>query len=312
MIKAINKGEITNLEERDSYIASFKILNGKTQYKSNTYQQDFRNAIKGLIEIENRKVDNKFKNIPDDFMFPLTTIEISFLKTMINNDKCKLIMGESYNLLKSELDKNEYSEVYPYFNKENYIIFDQYINGDDFTNQNYKKIFELIIHAIKEKDPLYFEYIEDDVLKTKTSIPEKIEYSQKEDRFKVVINSKNRPLDIQNIKSCEYSNKQLSPAKKKEKLTCKIAIDVPEDKKYTLNRLFREFSSFERDCGQIDDTGHILSFKFEEGDYKEIVYRLLQFGPYVYCSEPECVRERIKEKVDMQYKLLNQGTKSNL
>lgn len=247
-------------------------------------------------------------------MFPLTTIEISFLKTMIRDARCKLIMGESYNLLKSELDKPEYAEIYPYFNKENYAIFDQYLNGDElfFKDTNYKKNFLFLIQAVKGKKPVYFEYIEDDILKTKVSVPEKIEYSQKENRFKVVLNCKNRPLDIQNIKTCNYTEDQLSPNKEKEILTCIVKVNIPEHKKFIRNRLFREFSPFERDCEQIDETGHILSFKFEKGDFKEVAYRLLQFGPYVYCSEPECVRERIKEKIDMQYELLNQGAKSNL
>ena len=311
IVKAINNEQITTQEELMSYISNFKVLNGKTSKKSEEYQKYFLDATAGLFKVKNKnnspKVYTPFKNIPDDFMFPLTTIELSFLKTMLNDDKCKLILGESYNLLKAELNKNEYSEIYPYFNKENFSIFDQYINGDDFENQNYRKNFKLIVDAFKEKEALYFEYIEDGILKTKVSIPEKIEYSQKEDRFKVIINSKNRPLDIQNIRFCKYSDKQLSPEKKKEMLTCTIAIDIPEDKKYILNRLFREFSPFERDCEQIDDTGHVLSFKFEKGDYKEIAYRLLQFGPYIYCEEPECVRERIIEKVNMQYDLLEKS-----
>ena len=304
-VKTINNKEITTQEELISYISTFKILNGKTPTKSQKYQSDFLDATVDLFTTKNGKLYTKFMNIPNDFMFPLTTIEISFLKTMLNDDKCKLIMGDSYNLLKSELDKTEYSEIYPYFNEDNYAIFDQYVNGDKsfLKTQNYKNNFKLLINAMKGKEPVYFEYIEDDMQKTKVSVPEKIEYSQKEDRFKVIINSKNRPLDIQNIRLCEYTDKQLSPAKQKEFLTCIVAIDIPEDKAYTRNRLFREFSSFERDCEQIDDTGHILSFKFEKGDYKEVAYRLLQFGPYVYCSEPECVRERIKEKIELQYKL---------
>lgn len=302
-IKAINEKKISTQEELISYISSFQVLNGKTPKKSKKYREDFLDATADLFKIKNKELYTPFMNIHNDFMFPLTTIEISFLKTMINDDKCKLILGEAYKLLKSELDKNEYSEIYPYFNKNNYVIFDQYVNGDEFDDKNYRKIFKLLINAIKKKEPIYFEYIEDGVLKTKVSIPEKIEYSQKEDRFKIVINSKNRPLDVQNIKFCEYSDKPLSPAKKKEILTCILAMDIPEDKKYIRNRLFREFSPFERNCEKIDDTGHVLSFKFEEGDYKEIAYRLLQFGPYVYCSEPTCVRERIKEKVEFQYHL---------
>lgn len=313
-IKAINKGEITTEEEFNTYIASFKILNGKTPVKSRKYQSDFLNSTADLFRIKNGKLYTPFKNIPEDFMFPLTTIEISFLKTMLNDSRCKLILGKAYNLLKEELDKPEYFEIYPYFNQENYVIFDQYINGDEtlFEEQNYKKNFEILINALKEKYPLYFEYTEDDMLKTKVSIPERIEYSQKENRFKVVLNSKNRPLDIQNIQSCKKTDESPSPAKEKEILTCVVVIDIPEDKKFIRDRLFREFSPFERDCEKIDETGHILSFKFEKGDFKEVAYRLLQFGPYVYCSEPECVRERIKEKVDMQYELLNQGAKANL
>lgn len=306
-VKAINNKKITTLKELISYTKNFKVLEGKTPNKSNRYQLDFRTKIRGLYRTDDESgmLYTPFKNIPDDFMFPLTTIEISFLKALLNDDRCKLILGKYYGLLKSELDKTEYNEIYPYFGKDNYAVFDQYVNGDDtfFEEQNYKDNFKLLINAVKEKEPVYFEYIEDDILKTKVSVPEKIEYSLKENRFKVILNSKNRPLDIQNIRFCNFTDKQLSPSKKKEILTCVVAIDIPESKKYTRDRLFREFSPFERDCEKIDESGHILKFKFEAGDYKEIAYRLLQFGPYVYCSEPECVRERIKEKIDQQYQL---------
>lgn len=304
-VKAINNKEISTQEELVSYISSFSILNGKTSAKSNKYQSDFLDSTADLFKIKNGKLYTPFMNIPNDFMFPLTTPEISFLKTIINDENCKLIMGESYNLLKTELNKPEFNEIYPYFDKNNYAIFDQFVNGDRlfFKDKNYKINFNLLINAVKKNKPVYFEYIEDEILKTKISVPEKIEYSQKEDRFKVVLNSKNRPLDVQNIRLCKYTDKNLSPAKDKEILTCIVAIDIPENKKYIRDRLFREFSPFERDCEKIDDTGHILSFKFEKGDYKEIAYRLLQFGPYVYCSEPKIVHERIKEKVNHQYKL---------
>lgn len=308
-IKAINKGKITTQDDLLSYIDSFKILKGKTSSKSKKYQTDFLNSSADLFHTKNGKLCTPFMNIPEDFMFPLTTIEISFLKTIINDDKCKLILGKAFNSLKAELDKPAYNEIYPYFNKGNYVIFDQYINGDktSITEKYYQENFNQILNAIKAKTPLSFKYSEDEISKTKISIPEKIEYSQKEDRFKVVLNSKNRPLDIQNIHNCSNTDGALSPAKEKEILTCVVAVNVPKDKKFIRDRLFREFSPFERDCEKVDETGHILSFKFEKGDFKEIAYRLLQFGPYVYCSEPECVRERIKEKVDMQYQLLNQN-----
>lgn len=313
-VKAINKGEISTQEDFTSYIFAFQILNGKTPTKSEKYRSDFLNATVDLFKTKNGSVSTPFKNIPNDFMFPLTTIEISFLKAMIQDDKCKLIMGDSWKILKAELNKPEYNEIYPYFDKENYVIFDQYVNGDKLflEDQNYKNNFKFLLNAIKEKEPVYFEYTEDGVPKTKVSIPERIEYSQKEDRFKVIMNSKNRPLDIQNIRLCKYSDGKLSPSKKKEILTCVVAIDIPEEKKYIRNRLFREFSPFERDCEKIDESGHILKFKFEAGDYKEISYRLLQFGPYVYCSEPECVHDRIKEKIDQQYQLTFSVTMNNL
>ena len=304
-IKAINNKEISTREELISYVSSFSILNGKTPAKSNKYQSDFLDATADLFKIRNGKLYTPFMNIPNDFMFPLTTPEISFLKTIINDENCKLIMGESYNLLKTELDKPEFNEIYPYFDKNKYAIFDQFINGDKLfiEDKNYIYNFNLLLNAVKKNEPVYFEYIEDGILKTKISVPERFEYSQKEDRFKVVLNSKNRPSDIQNIRLCKYTDKKLSPSKEKEILTCIVAIDIPESKKYIRDRLFREFSPFERDCEKIDDTGHILSFKFEKGDYKEIAYRILQFGPYVYCSEPKIVHDRIKEKVNLQYEL---------
>ena len=312
-VKAINKKEISTHEDLLSYIAYFKTLTGKTPAKSKKYQADFLDSTADLFKIKNGKLCTSFVNISNDFMFPLTTIEISFLKALVNDDRCKLIMGDSYNLLKSELDTPKYNEIYPYFDKEKYVVFDQYLNGDQlfFEDQTYKDNLKLLVGAVKKQEAVCFEYIEDSEEKTKVSVPEKIEYSQKENRFKVVLNCKNRPLDIQNIRLCKYTDEKLSPPKKKEILTCVVAIDIPEEKKYIRNRLFREFSPFERDCEKIDESGHILKFKFEAGDYKEIAYRLLQFGPYVYCSEPECVRERIKEKIDQQYALLNQGAKFN-
>lgn len=249
-VKAINKGEISTQEDFTSYISAFQILNGKTPTKTEKYRSEFLNATAGLFKAKSGKVSTPFKNIPDDFMFPLTTIEISFLKTMVKDDRCKLIMGDSCNLLKAELDKPKYNEIYPYFDNEKYVIFDQYINGDKsfLEDQNYKNNFKFLLNATKGKKSVNFEYTEDNVPKTKVSVTERIEYSQKEDRFKVIINSKTRPLDIQNIRICEYTDKQLSPAKKREILTCIVAIDIPEDKKYTRNRLFREFSPFERNC----------------------------------------------------------------
>ena len=84
------------------------------------------------------------KNKPS---MPITLLQKQWLKAIGCDPRIKLF-GDF------DLD---YADVDPLFLPTDYIIFDKYSDGDDFTDENYISNFRLILDAIKNKYPLRIE-----------------------------------------------------------------------------------------------------------------------------------------------------------
>ena len=82
----------------------------------------------------------------------------------------------------------DYADVEPLFLPTDYIIFDKYSDGDNFTDENYISNFRLILDAIKNKHPLRIETLNrKGNLVGQVVLPEYLEYSEKDDKFRLIL-----------------------------------------------------------------------------------------------------------------------------
>jgi len=75
--------------------------------------------------------ENRLQNISD---FPLSTIEKMWLKSLYTDPRIELF-------LKSENNLPELSDIKPLFDWKDFVLFDQYTDGDPFCEKHYREIF---------------------------------------------------------------------------------------------------------------------------------------------------------------------------
>ena len=99
----------------------------------------------------------------------------------------KIYLPRSKNsFIQDDLKEIEFPEIEPLFTPNDFYIFDQYQDGDDYTDESYIRNFRMILDAIKNQYPLKITTYNHKGKKVSMKILTKyLEYSEKDDKFRV-------------------------------------------------------------------------------------------------------------------------------
>ena len=192
--------------------------------------------------------------------------------------------------------------------------FDQYSDGDDFHDPQYIQHFRDILSAIHGKKliKISFQTRKDNRI-THYFLPTKIEYSAKNNKFRVYVNryQKRRIVDSGIINLSQVTLTKLTDitpesflavTDKKKQAKIKIL-----NERNAVNRFMLEFAELEKESVFDEDSGEcMVSIKYDEQNENEIIIRLLSFGSVVEVLSPCDFRRKIKERVDRQLALMKE------
>lgn len=118
------------------------------------------------------------KNKPS---IPPSLMEKRWLKTVLNDPRARLFDLE-WDKLNEQL-----ADVEPLFLDEDIVFFDLFNDGDPYEDKDYIDKFRFLMKAVREKTPLAIEYMtrKGDIRCVPHCIPEFLEYSSKNDKFRV-------------------------------------------------------------------------------------------------------------------------------
>lgn len=216
--------------------------------------------------------------------YPLTLLQKRWLKAISLDPRIQLF---SYSW--SFLD-----DVEPLFTPDDIYIFDQYSDGDPYTDLQYQKNFHLIMQAIKEKSGLVVTW----KTKQKTSyvLPQLLEYSEKDDKFRLVAYD-GTVINVSRIEECHLTHYNVSTTKK-QRLEKYVLIEVKNERN-TLDRVLLHFAHFKKETEKREKI-YIVKLFYDESDETEMVIRLLSFGPMIKVIEPiefkQLIRQRLKKQ----------------
>ena len=223
---------------------------------------------------------------------PLTTIQKQWLKAISLDPRIKLFGIEFQGL----------DEVEPLFTSDDYYIYDKYSDGDPFEDEKYIEHFKTILSAMKNKQNLKIEMLN---RKGNTvysrCIPERIEYSEKDDKFRLVTSGCRfiKIININRITKCNIYNgdtilKSTPPEPTYEEITLKV-----KDERNALERCLLHFAHFEKRAERVGDH-YVLHVRFNRDDEPEMVIRVLSFGPMVEVLGSESFKKLIIAKLKSQ------------
>lgn len=256
-------------------------------------------------------------NIQNNIKVPLSGLQKSFIKSMLQDPKITLFFSE-----KELLDlKEELKEVEPLFLSEDIYYFDQYKDGDPYESASYQNNFKLILQAIKEVNVLTLLYKnKNNNLRSYDVIPFQIQYSLKDNKFRmdcVVVTQEHvhtcMTMNIAKIQYCRKSEVNIAFELNLEKLKMQQRAEEPivieiSGERNSLERCMLHFASYQKKTEYNEEKHtYICSIYYDKRDETELLIQILSFGPVIRVLGPKHFLKQVRERVNRQHELFNRN-----
>lgn len=258
-----------------------------------------------LITIPARLTDGSWPLLTADFgtplrhkaRMPLTTLEKQWLKALLLDPRIRLFAPSGEGL----------EDVEPLFTPDQFVYFDRYADGDDYSDPRYIEHFRLILRALREKRKLRVRFHgHRGNRQSYLCIPYKLEYSSKDDKFRLITVFRNKPVtvNLSRIDSVQIldpweENEYSPPREREEALILELL-----DSRNALERAMLHFSDLEKETERIGEGRYRITLHYLHGDETEILIRILSFGPVLKVLEPESMVSQIRERLARQMTLM--------
>lgn len=243
------------------------------------------------------------QNIPT---MPFSMLQKRWLKSLCNDKRIRLFVDDEVLAnLKSNL-----KDIEPLFTENDYYLYDKYSDGDPYDDAEYIKNFRTVIKAIHQKKKISLEYTgRFGQQKRFICEPYKIEYSEKDDKFRIISKVKNHHsiLNVARINTCELTEDSMVDEISEEDLPydrrTSVTLEIYNERN-AMERVMFAFAHFEKSAVQISDDIYQLTLNYDSFDETELVIRVLSFGPMVKVIEPASFRRLIQERISNQIELM--------
>ncbi len=225
---------------------------------------------------------------------PLTELQMRWLKAISLDPRIRLFPEALPDL----------PDVEPLFRPEDICVYDRYLDGDPYEDETYIRHFRLILNAIRTRTPLGIDSrTRRDYPVHRTVMPETLEYSEKDDKFRL-IGSGCRYGSVINlgriIRCYPVTHPVAFPPEKKRVFERRTVVLEVTDRRNALERILMHFAHFEKEAERLDQEHYRLTIAYEKEDETEMVIRILSFGPNVRVISPQSFRDQIMERLIQQ------------
>ena len=232
--------------------------------------------------------------LTDEPKMPLTILEKRWLKALLLDPRVRLFTPDSAG----------FDEIAPLFTPDMFVYYDRYTDGDDYQDETYARNFRNIVTALREKKNLLLEYESRDGSRNKMTVtPQYLEYSEKDDRFRLFARGKYRHwiLNLSRIKECslEAAEKRM-PGRTPAEQALRFELT---DHRNAMERVLLHFSHLRKKTKRLDEKHYQVTLYYDRQDETEMVIRLLSFGPVIRVTEPERIVQQLRERIERQGKL---------
>jgi len=283
------------IENKLDLKAANEIINDTAFSDSNIYILEAIKNEEWQVITQNFKTP--IKNKPE---IPLTLLQKRWIKAIMNDKRFKLFYdNELCNL-----------NVEPFYNSCDFEYFDIIKDGDPYDNENYIANFRIILKAIKADKSVWINYISGkDRAYERILKPQKLEYSQKDDKFRAICKGKRSfyIINIARIKDCKITdNPEIYAEYQINRRKSNVMLEL-YDERNALERCMLHFANFEKITEEISDKKYKMTLTYNSDDETEVLIRILSFGPMLKVISPKSFVGLIKERLNNQRKL-GQGT----
>lgn len=224
---------------------------------------------------------------------PLTTLQKQWLKALLSDPRIKLFDPPMDGL----------EDVEPLYPPNTFVYYDRYNDGDPFEDPGYIKRFRCILSAIRHKRWLRIQFTgHNGKPHYWRCIPYKLEYSAKDDKFRVISANKRDTLSINlaRIQQCfmmePYTEEEYQPRTMKQRI---LVLEL-KDERNALERAMLHFSHLNKETERIGEDLYKITLFYEREDETELLIRVLSFGPVLKVVFPDDFTEKLVQRLKKQ------------
>ena len=227
---------------------------------------------------------------------PLTTLQKRWLKAVALDPRVRLFTD----------DPPDFPDAEPLFRPEDICVFDRYLDGDPYEDEGYIRRFRVILAAIRDRTPLRIACLDRAGYPThRTMIPETLEYSEKDDKFRVIGSGYEHGVVVNLGRILALSEAAPLPDRRPDRPRRpeqrELELEV-RDRRNALERVMMHFAHFRKEAEKLAADRYRLRIVYDADDETEMVIRVLSFGPTVKVTAPErfaaLIRDRILRQKD--------------
>lgn len=274
----------------------------------NAYLEEESILVNELVNKNFFKFEDDIVKLRIDYNIPirLNDLELAYLKMFVEDDEFnKVLNDEILEKLKKNLNDVQSLDYNKFWKREN---IDKY--GDSLKNNEIRNNILILEKAILNNK--YIKYSSKnrngDIFENKIAYPYKIEYSIKNNKYRLIIFFDNRAIKINidsitNIKILEERDVlekekiQIQDFIKNRKNIGEPLVLKIEDNNNTLDRCFNLFSAYDKKYYYDTDNNLILNIYYHNFDEAEIVRDILSLGKSVIVLEPKKIRDKVVERI---------------
>lgn len=224
---------------------------------------------------------------------PLTTLQKQWLKALLSDPRIKLFDPPMDGL----------EDVEPLYPRNTFVYYDRYNDGDPFEDPGYIKRFRCILSAIRHKRWLRIQFTgHNGKPHYWRCIPYKLEYSSKDDKFRLISANKRDTLSINlaRIQQCfmlePYTEEEYQPRTMKQRI---LVLEL-KDERNALERAMLHFSHLNKETERIGEDLYQITLFYEREDETELLIRVLSFGPVLKVIFPDDFTEKLVQRLKKQ------------
>ena len=240
----------------------------------------------------------------------LTALQKRWLRSKLDDPRiCLFLSDEELALLRERV-----GDIEPLYSPEMIRYVDRYSDGDDFTDPEYRKNFRIILAALKSRSATEIEFVSSRGKRIVGKfLPCKLEYSQRDDKFRVFCSSEFKGSTVVNLGRVK-SVRQLPNGKEKlcemnaDALRCDEPIQIAVGSERRADeRFLMEFAAYEKRTEREEGSNMVrVKLWYDKNDETELLIRLLSYGPTLEIIGPPDMRRKAAERVRRQYKLMHE------
>ena len=262
----------------------------------------------GSLPLLDENGGSRLKHLPPKL--PLTALQKAWLKALTADPRFALFFAEP------ELKeiRKELKEIEPLYRQEDFYYYDQYGDGDPYKDPAYGENFRQILRALEENRILLVAYEgKKGRMRRFETLPLKLQYSSREDKFRLLCLEKNRGqwtkrtiLNLGRMKNCHVSSEKWTPAVQPPappKCQEPVLLEISGERN-SLERCMLHFAHYEKRTEYDEEKEKWLcSIYYDREDETELLIDVLSFGPVVRVLGPEDFLRQVRERVARQHQL---------